>query len=135
MPRLLLPLAVLLAAGVAGAQESAAGMPADAAVSASLPDIELTADVTARSVHFASRPQVSVTFPGSPWRRNVSRTVRANLPDAVLPGRTYRDVRTQLVISTAFEDIDRIVAEVLRQPPAGAAPDPDSTPPAADPVP
>ena len=64
------------------------------------PDIELTANVKARELHFDEVPKTEVGFRGSPERASVSRTERENLPEKVRRGVTYRNFRIQLRIAT-----------------------------------
>ena len=82
-----------------------------------------TATVTARELKFDEVPNASVEFTGQPRRTTVWDAVRHNLPRPVQPGVTYRDIGIQLVITSVFADIDRIVAEAL-----GEVPRTDDTP-------
>jgi hypothetical protein len=108
-------------------------------------DISITATVRARELTFEVVPNPTVEFPGTHQRETVWDAVRENLPPAVQPGVTYRDIGIRLKIVSRFADIDRIVAEALGevpvtdqvQPPDDAKPQPNATaaPPAPAPQP
>lgn len=66
------------------------------------PDIEFTADVKAKELHFEEVPETEVSFSGHPGRESASGTDRENLPDEVEPGVTYRDPQVRLRIATAL---------------------------------
>jgi hypothetical protein len=55
-------------------------------------DVEITTSVRARSLRFGIVPDVKVWFEGEPAEESSSETERDNLPEAVEPGVTYRDV-------------------------------------------
>ena len=105
-------------------------------------DVSITATVRARELTFEVVPNPTVEFPGRHKRDTVWDAVRENLPPAVQPGVTYRDIGIRLKIVSRFADIDRIVAEALGEvpvtdqvsPPADAKPQPNA-PPAPAPQP
>ena len=66
------------------------------------PDIEFTANVKAKELHFEEVPETEVRFSGSPGRESASGTDRKNLPDEVEPGVTYRDPEVRLRIASAL---------------------------------
>lgn len=76
-------------------------------------DLAITANVTARELHFDVVPHPTVEFTGKPERKTEWSAERQNLPQQVQPGVTYRDIGIRLVITSVFADIDRIVAEAL----------------------
>jgi hypothetical protein len=80
-------------------------------------DLEITANVTARSLRFEVVPEPKVIFTGRPRRDTVWEAERQNLPRAVEPGVTYRNIGIQLKITSRFADIERIVAEALGEVP------------------
>ena len=59
------------------------------------PDIELGANVKAKELRFARRPESEVRFDGRPSIKSTSGSERVNLPDEVEPGITYRNVRVR----------------------------------------
>jgi hypothetical protein len=73
--------------------------------------------VTARELKFEAVPDPKVEFTGQPKRDTVWDAERQNLPRPVEPGVTYRNIGIQLIISSRFADIDRIVAEALGEVP------------------
>jgi hypothetical protein len=101
-------------------------------------DVSITATVRARELTFEVVPNPTVEFPGRHKRETVWDAVRENLPPAVQPGVTYRDIGIRLKIVSRFADIERIVAEALGevpvtdqvQPPDEAEPQPDAPAPA-----
>jgi len=94
------------------------------------PDLSITARVTAGELLFRKVPNPRVEFTGRPRRETVWESERQNLPDAVQPGVTYRDIGITLRITSVFADIDRIVAEALGEIPLSddAAPRPGEQP-------
>ena len=92
-------------------------------------DIAITANVRARSLVFETVPNPTVTFPGQPARDTVWEAQRENLPTPVEPGVTYRNIGIRLKITSAFRDIDRIVAEALGEVPITDDAKPASTDP------
>lgn len=107
-------------------------------------DVSITATVRARELTFEVVPNPTVEFPGRHKRDTVWDAVRENLPPAVQPGVTYRDIGIRLKIVSRFSDIERIVAEALGEvpvtdqvaPPDEAEPQPDApAPPAPTPQP
>jgi hypothetical protein len=107
-------------------------------------DVSITATVRARELTFEVVPNPTVEFPGRHKRDTVWEAVRENLPPAVQPGVTYRDIGIRLKIVSRFSDIERIVAEALGEvpvtdqvvPPDEAKPRPDApAPPAPTPQP
>lgn len=91
----------------------------------------------ARELTFEVVPNPTVEFPGRHKRETVWDAVRENLPPAVQPGVTYRDIGIRLKIVSRFADIDRIVAEALGEvpvtdqvlPPDDAKPQPSAPAP------
>jgi hypothetical protein len=102
-------------------------------------DVSITATVRAQELTFEVVPNPTVEFPGKHKRETVWDAVRENLPRAVEPGVTYRDIGIRLKIVSRFADIERIVAEALgeipvtdeMQPPATTSPQPNTSPPAS----
>ncbi len=95
-------------------------------------DVSITATVRARELTFEVVPNPTVEFPGRHERETVWDAVRENLPPAVQPGVTYRDIGIRLKIVSRFADIDRIVAEALGEVPVtDQAPPPDDAQPSA----
>lgn len=70
------------------------------------PDIDLTANVEARELHFDEVPETKVRFWGHPKRASTSGTERKNLPEEVQRGVTYRDVSVRLRIASALIDTE-----------------------------
>ena len=66
------------------------------------PDVEISATVKARELHFERVPETEVRFTGRPERESASGTDRVNLPDEVEPGVTYRDPEIRLRIASAL---------------------------------
>lgn len=105
-------------------------------VSTESADIAITATVKARELTFEVVPNPTVEFPGKHKRDTVWDAVRENLPPAVQPGVTYRDIGIRLKIVSRFADIERIVAEALGEvpvtdqvlPPNDAQPQPTAPP-------
>jgi len=93
------------------AQKEAAQVPVEEA------DVAITATVTAKELLFEVVPNPTVEFPGKPRRDTVWDAERENLPRAVEPGVTYRNIGIRLKIVSRFADIDRIVAEALGEVP------------------
>jgi hypothetical protein len=63
------------------------------------PDIEFTADVRARELHFETAPNPKVHFHGNPERNSDWLSKRENLPDEVREGKVYRNAKVQLLIA------------------------------------
>ena len=82
-----------------------------------MPDVAITANVTARELRFDVVPNPRVEFFGNPERITVWDAERQNLTRPVQPGVTYRNIGIQLKITSIFPDIDRIVAEALGERP------------------
>ncbi|MHA6798317.1 hypothetical protein [Bounagaea algeriensis] len=57
------------------------------------PDVEFTSTVSAHELRFREVPESRVTFTGNPDHESSSGSDRTNLPDAVSPRVTYRDIR------------------------------------------
>jgi hypothetical protein len=70
------------------------------------PDIDFTANVEARELHFDEVPETKVRFWGHPERASVWDTERKNLPEEVQRGVTYRDVSVRLRIASALIDAE-----------------------------
>jgi hypothetical protein len=122
--------ALALALAVAPVPEEA-GWPADAP--AALPEVELYANVTARTLVFELLPRVRLAFGGGP-RRAVWRVQRVNLPARVEPGLVYRDVEVRLTLAGTADAIEsllrdaRLAAAGIRiEPDPGAVATPDPT--------
>lgn len=62
-------------------------------------DLEITATVKAKELSFHEAPDTSVVFTGSPGHQSSSGSDRANLPDRVEEGITYREVRVDYSLS------------------------------------
>jgi len=69
------------------------------------PDIELTASVKADGLRFREVPKTEVRFFGEPGHESESGSRRTNLPEAVEPDVTYRDIQVdhRLAASDAAE--------------------------------
>jgi hypothetical protein len=74
--------------------------------------------VTARELRFEVVPNPTVEFTGKPERDTLWDAERDNLPKALQPGVTYRNIGIRLKIVSRFADIERIVAEALGEVPA-----------------
>lgn len=106
-------------------------------------DLAITATVTAKELRFDVVPNPTVEFPGNPKRDTVWDAERDNLPPAVEPGVTYRNIGIRLKIASRFADIERIVAEALNEVPVtddvkpqeNVTPQPNTQPPASTPKP
>jgi pyruvate/2-oxoglutarate dehydrogenase complex dihydrolipoamide acyltransferase (E2) component len=70
-----------------GAQEAP-----DVAGGVGNPDIDFSASVKARELHFEEEPQTEVRFWGHPERNSVSVNERKNLPEKVRQGVTYHNI-------------------------------------------
>ena len=70
------------------------------------PDIDFTANVEARELHFDEVPETKVRFWGHPERDSVWDTERKNLPEEVQRGVMYRDVNVRLRIASALIDTE-----------------------------
>ena len=134
----LLVLCVLVACAHVAAQRRTAPRPTPTPVADNAPraadvehaDLAITANVTARELRFEVVPNATVEFPGQPKRETVWDAQRQNLPRPVQPFTTYRDIGIQLVITSVFADIDRIVAEALGEAPrTDESPQTDAAPP------
>ena len=79
--------------------------------SSKTPDIEFTASVRARKLHFEEVPETEVRFSGPPKRASVSSTERENLPEEVRRGVTYRNSSIRLRIATGLIEMDPNVWE------------------------
>ncbi|HEV2706620.1 MAG TPA: hypothetical protein VGV59_11890 [Pyrinomonadaceae bacterium] len=102
----------------------------NASDAAKQPDLSITGRVTARELKFNVVPAPKVEFTGKPRRETVWEADRENLPPAVRPGETYRNIGITLRITSVFADIDRIVAEALGEIPLSEEPARDQpTPP------
>jgi hypothetical protein len=76
-------------------------------------DISITATVTAREMKFEVVPNPTVEFPGTFARETVWEAERDNFPRPVEPGVIYRNIGVQLVITSLFPEIDKVVSEAL----------------------
>ena len=63
------------------------------------PEIEFTADVRARELHFEKVPNPEVHFPGPTECESDWRSERENLPKEVQRGVVYRNARVRLLIA------------------------------------
>lgn len=68
------------------------------------PEIEFTADVRARELHFDEVPSPEVRFVRRDERESDWHTERENLPDEVREGVVYRDARVRLLIASEIHD-------------------------------
>ena len=64
------------------------------------PDIDFSASVKARELHFEEEPQTEVRFWGHPERNSVSVNERKNLPEKVRQGVTYHEVSVRSRIAS-----------------------------------
>ena len=78
-----------------GAQEAP-----DVAGGVGNPDIDFSASVKARELHFEEEPQTEVRFWGHPERNSVSLNERKNLPEKVRQGVTYHEVSVRSRIAS-----------------------------------
>ena len=78
-----------------GAQEAP-----DVAGGVGNPDIDFSASVKARELHFEEEPQTEVRFWGHPERNSVSVNERKNLPEKVRQGVTYHEVSVRSRIAS-----------------------------------
>lgn len=58
-------------------------------------DLDFTATVEAKELHFYQVPQTSVVFTGEPDHQSASGCDRTNLPDRVQEGVSYHDIRVE----------------------------------------
>ena len=72
----------------------------DAARGLGNPDIEFSANVKARELHFEEEPQTEVRFWGHPERNSVSVNERKNLPEEVRQGVTYHNISVRSRIAS-----------------------------------
>jgi hypothetical protein len=63
-------------------------------------DIELVARVRADDLRFDKTPETEVRFFGEPGHQSASGSDRANLPDEVEPGVTYRNISVDYRLAT-----------------------------------
>ena len=87
-------------------------------------DLSITANISARELRFEQVGRLKVEFSGAPRRKTVWEEERQNIARPAQPGVTYRDIGSQLRISSRFEAIERIVAQALGQI-AASSPTPD----------
>lgn len=85
-------------------------------------DVVILADVSARSLRFASQPRISVCLRGA--LDSVRVLDRRNLPETIVAGTTYRDVYVAVAIFGRVE-ADRIIASLTGD--ARATPDSAAT--------
>jgi pyruvate/2-oxoglutarate dehydrogenase complex dihydrolipoamide acyltransferase (E2) component len=78
-----------------GAQEAS-----DVAGGVGNPDIDFSASVKARELHFEEEPQTEVRFWGHPERSSVSVNERKNLPEEVRQGVTYHNISVRSRIAS-----------------------------------
>lgn len=88
-----------------------------------VPDVAISASVTARELTFQSRPRASVRLAGCALPDTVRVTERRNLPAPVQPGVVYRDVQVAVEVH-AWVDAECLLAglDVLKQPSGSATP-------------
>ena len=72
----------------------------DAAGGVGNPDIDFSANVKARELHFEEEPQTEVRFWGHPERNSVSVNERKNLPEKVRQGVTYHNISVRSRIAS-----------------------------------
>src|SRR5215204_1922247 len=72
----------------------------DAAGGVGNPDIDFSASVKARELHFEEEPQTEVRFWGHPERNSVSVNERKNLPEKVRQGVTYHNISVRSGIAS-----------------------------------
>jgi hypothetical protein len=70
------------------------------------PDVEIVAAVRARELRFECKPEVRVGAYANASASAESVSERENLPDAVEPGVTYRDVAVRWRLAARLEDPD-----------------------------
>lgn len=70
------------------------------------PEIEFTADVRARELHFEEVPNPEVRFPGQYQRKSDWHSERENLPNEVHKGVIYRNAGVRLLIASEVVDSD-----------------------------
>jgi hypothetical protein len=70
------------------------------------PEIEFTADVRARKLHFEKAPSPEVRFARRTERESDWHSERENLPDEVREGAVYRNARVRLLIASETVDND-----------------------------
>jgi hypothetical protein len=58
-------------------------------------DVEVFTSVRAEDLRFETVPETNVSFEGEPAERSSSKTERANLPDEVEAGVTYRNIEVR----------------------------------------
>lgn len=68
------------------------------------PDIELTASVKADGLRFREVPKTAVRFFGEPGHESESGSRWTNLPEAVEPDVTYRDVQVEYRLATRLAE-------------------------------
>jgi hypothetical protein len=68
------------------------------------PDIELTASVKADGLRFREVPKTEVRFFGEPGYESESGSRRTNLPEAVEPDVTYRDIQVEYRLATRLAE-------------------------------
>jgi hypothetical protein len=56
--------------------------------------------VEAEHLEFRGPPDTNVGFTGTPGRKSITRTRRTNLPDRVVDGVDYREVRIEYLLAT-----------------------------------
>ncbi|MEV0612938.1 hypothetical protein AB0I81_06400 [Nonomuraea sp. NPDC050404] len=67
-------------------------------------DVQISASVTARELRFRERPEVTVHAEAEPGGECVSGSARTNLPDQVVAGVTYRDIRIDFRVAAKLAD-------------------------------
>lgn len=70
------------------------------------PEVEFTADVRARELHFEKVPNPEVHFPGPAEGKSDWRSERENLPKEVREGVVYRNARVRLLIANEIVNSD-----------------------------
>lgn len=127
--RMLMVAFLLLAPAFATAQQQPS--PAPVVPAGREPDIAIVAAVRAREVRFERSPDVQVQVWGEINGRpaaTVSTTDRQNLPDAVQPYVTYRDIGIVLTITSTLPDIETILDEALAAAPSAVAASSEAAP-------
>jgi len=66
------------------------------------PDIEFSARIDAKEMRFGEVPETKVEFFGDPDHESGHESERTNLPDKVVKGETYRDVRVDYRLASTI---------------------------------
>jgi hypothetical protein len=108
-------IALAVALSCADAPDNKAGPPAEPSTPKPTgPELELVADVSAKSLRFDEVPKVNVVFKGNGSQRTVWKSERVNLPARPEKGVTYKDVRVKLTITSDIEELASLLREAKR---------------------